>query len=144
MPRSSVSLGDLERSVMDVLWNGGSYTVREIHSVLSQERDLAYTTVMTVLDRLAKKGVADRERVGRSWRYTAAASHEELTAVAMRASFEELEPTDRRTALLHFLGEADEAAIAGRTAMVADDEQTHRPAATTTSGANSGRCGPGQ
>lgn len=138
MPRSSVSLGDLERSVMDVLWNGGSYTVREIHSVLSQERDLAYTTVMTVLDRLAKKGVADRERVGRSWRYTAAASHEELTAVAMRASFEELEPTDRRTALLHFLGEADEAEIADLHAVLAEVEQKHGPADTSNSGITGG------
>src|SRR5699024_12807452 len=120
MPRSSVSLGDLERSVMDVLWNGGSYTVREIHSVLSQERDLAYTTVMTGLDRLARKGVADRERVGRSWRYTAAASHAELSAVATRASAEALEPPDRRTALLHSVCGAAAAEVGGRQAVWAE------------------------
>src|SRR5699024_10712691 len=125
MPRSSVSLGDLERSVMDVLWNGGSYTVREIHSVLSQERDLAYTTVLTVLDRPAKKGVADRERVGRSWQYTAAASHEELTAVAMRESVEELAPIDRRTALLDFLGDGDDDEIADLHGALAEVERKH-------------------
>lgn len=123
---------------MDVLWHGGSHSVREIHAVLSQERDLAYTTVMTVLDRLAKKGVADRERVGRSWRYTAAASHEELTAVAMRASFEELEPTDRRAALLHFLGEADEAEIADLHAALAEVERKHEPDGISNTGATGG------
>ena len=58
-------LGDLERAIMDILWGTGeSLTVREVSAQLT-ERDLAHTTVMTVLDRLAKKGFARRERDGR-------------------------------------------------------------------------------
>ncbi|WP_442932325.1 BlaI/MecI/CopY family transcriptional regulator [Micromonospora sp. NBC_01699] len=75
-------LGDLERAVMDVLWDrttgstsGAGITVREVADALS-ERELAYTTVMTVLDRLAGKGMVEREREGRAWSYRPAASRE--------------------------------------------------------------------
>ena len=62
-------LGDLERAVMDVLWDrSGPATVREVVDGLDG-RDLAYTTVMTVLDRLAGKGMVERERAGRAWSY---------------------------------------------------------------------------
>ncbi|GAA1394076.1 hypothetical protein GCM10009599_17960 [Luteococcus peritonei] len=44
------------------------------------ERELAYTTVMTVLDRLAKKGLVDRERDGRAWLYTAGTSQARLVS----------------------------------------------------------------
>ena len=63
------SLGELERAVMEVLWDRGTpAAVRDVARALS-ERDLAYTTVMTVLDRLAKKGFVRRQRDGRAWRY---------------------------------------------------------------------------
>ncbi|GIJ77312.1 BlaI/MecI/CopY family transcriptional regulator [Micromonospora phaseoli] len=73
-------LGDLERAVMDVLWDtvpatSDGVTVREVADALAG-RELAYTTVMTVLDRLAGKGMVQREREGRAWRYRAAASRE--------------------------------------------------------------------
>ncbi|MEU1751419.1 BlaI/MecI/CopY family transcriptional regulator [Micromonospora matsumotoense] len=73
-------LGDLERAVMDVLWDvvpgtSDGVTVREVAEALDG-RELAYTTVMTVLDRLAGKGMVQREREGRAWRYRAAASRE--------------------------------------------------------------------
>ena len=66
-------LGELERAIMDVLWESDEpLTVRQVGAHLT-DRDLAHTTVMTVLDRLAKKGFARRERDGRAWRYCAAA-----------------------------------------------------------------------
>ncbi|AKU18406.1 BlaI/MecI/CopY family transcriptional regulator [Luteipulveratus mongoliensis] len=102
----SPGLGDLESAVMQVLWTSESpLSVREVHAALTG-RDLAYTTVMTVLDRLAKKGLADRERDGRAWRYTARASREELTAQVLRTTLGGLDPADRTAALLHFLGES--------------------------------------
>jgi len=80
-------LGDLERAVMDVLWDrspsaAGGLTVREVADVLA-ERELAYTTVMTVLDRLAGKGMVEREREGRAWNYRPAASREAYIAQLM-------------------------------------------------------------
>jgi predicted transcriptional regulator len=77
-------LGDLERAVMDVLWDRcadidgrvpDGVTVREVAEALT-DRGLAYTTVMTVLDRLAGKRMVERERDGRAWRYRPAASRE--------------------------------------------------------------------
>ncbi len=78
-------------------------TVREVHEVIGAQRDLAYTTLMTVLDRLAKKGLVHRVRDGRAWRYTAAASRDRLTADALRTTLAPLDATARRSALLHFL-----------------------------------------
>lgn len=80
-------LGDLERAVMDVLWDSvpatsAGITVREVADALDG-RELAYTTVMTVLDRLAGKGMVQREREGRAWRYRAAASREAHIAQLM-------------------------------------------------------------
>ncbi|MCT2281090.1 BlaI/MecI/CopY family transcriptional regulator [Micromonospora chalcea] len=80
-------LGDLERAVMDVLWDAapaasGGVTVREVADALDG-RELAYTTVMTVLDRLAGKGMVQREREGRAWRYRPAATREAHIAQLM-------------------------------------------------------------
>lgn len=76
-------LGELERAVMDVLWDRAApTTVREVAEAL-EERDLAYTTVMTVLDRLAGKDMVERERSGRAWSYRPAASREAFIAQLM-------------------------------------------------------------
>ena len=65
-----VSRGALEQQVMVLLWRADEpLTVAEVQELLARDRDLAYTTVMTVLDRLAKKGLARRERRGRAWCY---------------------------------------------------------------------------
>lgn len=76
-------LGELERAVMEVLWDRGTpATVREVAEAL-RDRDLAYTTVMTVLDRLAGKDMVERERAGRAWSYRPAASREAFIAQLM-------------------------------------------------------------
>jgi predicted transcriptional regulator len=90
-------LGELERAIMDVLWETDvSLTVREVSARLP-ERNLAHTTVMTVLDRLAKKGFAKRQRDGRAWRYCPAATREAYVAELMLTA---LDQTGDRTAAL--------------------------------------------
>ena len=112
MRRSSVTrLGDLERAVMEHLWThgdagGGSLTVREVYETVGTQRELAYTTVMTVLDRLAKKQLVTQERDGRAYRYSAVGTREELTALTMRETLGDLEAPDRKGAMLHFLDDA--------------------------------------
>lgn len=60
--------GRLEAAAMETLWDrGGWLTPREVHGVLRAERPLAYTTVMTVLGRLCKKGLLQRRRLGRGY-----------------------------------------------------------------------------
>jgi predicted transcriptional regulator len=96
-------LGDLERAVMDVLWDGAippaGVTVRDVAEAL-QDRDLAYTTVMTVLDRLTGKGMVKRERDGRAWRYRPTASREAYVAQLMLEALD-LSPS-RDAALVRF------------------------------------------
>lgn len=126
MPTTPASLGDLERAVMDVLWDHAEpQTVRQVHERLA-ERDLAYTTVLTVLDRLAKKGLTTRARDGRMWRYAAASTREELTASAMHESLRSLGGTDRAATMLHFLGEAAPGELDDLRAALAELERRHR------------------
>ena len=74
-------LGHLERQVMDVVWNGGPYTVRDVQARLP--RVVAYTTAMTTLDRLFKKGFVQRTRSGRAYVYTTTQTREQFeTAMA--------------------------------------------------------------
>lgn len=72
------ALGRLEREVMDVLWRSDRVNVREVQAQLP--RAVAYTTVMTTLDRLFKKGFLDRDREGRAFVYRAALTRQDLEA----------------------------------------------------------------
>ena len=93
-------LGDLERAVMDVLWQiDEGLTVRQVSGRLA-DRELAHTTVMTVLDRLAKKGFVRRARDGRAWRYRPAASREAYIAELMLSAL--AQTGDRSAALARF------------------------------------------
>ena len=93
-------LGDLERAIMEVLWQTDTaLTVRQVSNGLDQ-RELAHTTVMTVLDRLAKKGFARRERDGRAWRYRPAATREAYVTELMLTALDQT--GDRVAALARF------------------------------------------
>lgn len=70
------ALGPLERAVMNTIWRGGDLSVRAVQAQLSQPA--AYTTVMTTLDRLYKKGLVRRTRDGRAFLYAAAIERHEL------------------------------------------------------------------
>jgi len=122
-------LGDLERAVMDQLWDTGQpQTVRQVHEALSARRDLAYTTVMTVLQRLARKNLVVQIRDERAHQYAATRGRDELVAGLMVDALDQAaDSEDRRAALMHFVEQvgADEA-DALRDAL-ADLESRHRP-----------------
>jgi len=67
--RSILDLAPLELDCMNALWRFGEATVRDIHAALAATRPRAYTTIMTILDRLAQKGVVERQKAGRAWLY---------------------------------------------------------------------------
>lgn len=62
-------LGPLEQEVMDVVWGLGEATVRDVHDEIAGRRQIAYTTVMTTMTRLARKGLMDRDTSGIAHRY---------------------------------------------------------------------------
>jgi len=106
-------LGDLERAVMDHLWSTPHpQTVRQVHEALSEQRDLAYTTVMTVLQRLAKKNLVSQIRDDRAHRYVPVHGRDELVAGLMVDALHQASDTgSRHGALVHFVERvgADEA-----------------------------------
>ena len=69
--RSSLDglLGPLETDVMEVVWAHGDATVRAVHEALAARREIAYTTVMTTMSRLAAKGLLSRDASGLAHRY---------------------------------------------------------------------------
>ena len=67
--------GELE--ILQVLWDRGPSTVREVHDILSASRDFAYTTTLKLLQVMTGKGVAVREENGRTHLYRAAAAQED-------------------------------------------------------------------
>jgi BlaI family transcriptional regulator, penicillinase repressor len=92
-------LGDLERKVMDVLWSeiGSEQTVREVEERLP---GYAYTTLLTVVDRLQRKGFVRRVRDGRAFRYAPMSSREDYGAQLMREALGIA--TDRDAVLVRF------------------------------------------
>lgn len=131
--------GSLERVVLECLWasteaHPDGLTVREVHDAVGVERGLAYTTVMTVLDRMAKKELASREREGRAWRYRPAASREALTSEALHHTLGELSGGSRRSVLLHFLEESTPEDLEEFRAALAQVEARHPNAAPRPTG----------
>jgi predicted transcriptional regulator len=105
-PRRSRPFGDLEASVMDVLWDAGRpLLVRDVVDSLRPDRPLAYTTIMTVLDNLYRKDWLDRARDGRAWRYEPRLGREAYTAMLMREALSVSE--DRAGVLARFVNEID-------------------------------------
>src|SRR5271168_1279987 len=107
---SSRQLGPLEQRMLDALWARGSATVRELIEGGCEE--LAYTTLMTTLDRLFKKGLLTRSEEGRAFRYAPQFSREELHREAASNALRELLDASPASSLplsflVEILGERD-------------------------------------
>ena len=108
-------LGDLEADVMEAIWSCGRATVHDVHERLTAaNRELAYTTVMTVMSRLADKGLLKKRKEGAAYMYVPAASKEEFTRRTVGKVVSELLDDFTAPAMSHFVdfvGEQDDAAI---------------------------------
>jgi len=98
--------GELEGDIMRVVWASSEpLAIQQITDALNEERPLAYTTVMTVTERLRTKGWLERAKKGRSYRYSAVRSADDYTAELMEQALES--SVDRGNALLRFAGRLD-------------------------------------
>jgi len=98
--------GDLEAVIMHRVWEYGKpVTVRELFDDLSAERTIAYTTVMSTMDNLHRKGWLGRVKEGKAYRYTATASREEYSARLMREALDAGGNTE--AVLSHFVAQID-------------------------------------
>jgi predicted transcriptional regulator len=105
-------LGDLETAVMDIAWVLPTVTAREVCDRLTGRRARAYTTIMTTVDRLHRKGLLSREKDGQAWRYRPA-----LT----KAAFERALADRLATEILVLHGEAGLSAFVDAAARVDAD-----------------------
>jgi predicted transcriptional regulator len=78
----------LEMMCMNALWEIGEGNVEDVRKVVSVNRPLAYTTVLTLLDRLARRGAVSRRKEGRGFRYQATVERNKLRRMALRQFLE--------------------------------------------------------
>jgi len=77
-------LGPLETEIMQIIWQDERSTVKKVHRKLSAHRDIAYTTVMTTMSRLAEKGVLTRHREGLAYVYTPAITEDDFVTMVVQ------------------------------------------------------------
>ena len=116
MESATDALGPLEQRVMARLWEGGPQAVGEVMEALngSAERQLAYTTVMTILVRLNEKGLVSRQKEGRHYRYAAAVDESSLEAQVGRRKLSRLIDRYGAASVAGFAAELGEEDLASR------------------------------
>jgi predicted transcriptional regulator len=107
-PKVEKYLGSLEVSIMELLWDRGEASVRDVVEALRSERDLAYTTVMTVITRLTDKGLLERSVEGRVHRYRPAASRQAFLSGISRRVIDDLIEDFGDVAMAQFIEVLDE------------------------------------
>lgn len=101
----------LELACLKALWSMEEGNVRAVQQALADSRPLAYTTIMTVLDRLVRKGRLTRRKVGRSFVYSPAATRDNLRKVAVRELLDGFFDGSEEQLLLFLRGTEAKAAV---------------------------------
>jgi predicted transcriptional regulator len=135
-----LDLAPLELDCMNTLWPMGEGTVREIRDALASRRPRAYTTIMTIMDRLARKGVVERRKTGRAYTYRPNLSAETARAQALSQVIESFFGGSKESLMAHLDGaqpkaRALAAAIAGGAANPSLSATSSAPAAGASSAA---------
>jgi predicted transcriptional regulator len=101
-------LGPLETDVMETVWELGETTVRDVHAQLAQRRDLAYTTIMTTMTRLAAKGLLDRDTTGLAHRYRPTVSRDQYAQSTVASVVDWLVDSFPEPAMSYFVDVIDD------------------------------------
>ena len=100
-------LGELEAAIMQLIWQRGEATVREVWQALQPHRPLKYTTVMTVMGRLVPKGVLAVRKQGKAYYYRPTATPDEFVAQRAQRAVRDVIASFGDVALAQFLRELD-------------------------------------
>ena len=107
MPKHKYNFGDLEQAIMNVIWRRDAVTVRDVVDEL-QHRPVAYTTVMTVMNRLAKHRVLKRQPNGNgAFRYQSRLTRQAFAAEATRVAIDDLVHRYGAVAMAQFINRLD-------------------------------------
>ncbi len=102
-------LGELEATVMQVIWRRGDVTVHDVLGELAPARPLAYTTVMTIMSRLREKGILTARRQGKAYVYHATGTPSQFVAQRAQQAVQDVLHNFGDVALAQFLRELDHA-----------------------------------
>lgn len=111
--------GDLQRDIMRVLWSVESASVEEVRQGLPRSKRGAYTTVQTVLNRLAERGLVKRNERARAIRYSAQFSEADYLARSLRQTLDEASPLARQTALANLVDDLEPSELEAARAVIA-------------------------
>lgn len=99
-------LGELENQVMEIVWQSSApLSVAQVLKIINQERPIAYTTVQTIMARLAEKGILTRQLKNMSYLYKPAVSRENFIARSVHSIFAATVSSLGQEAVLHFAKE---------------------------------------
>ena len=101
-------MGPREAEIMEIVWARDSITAAEIHEVLQSRGRIAYTTVMTIMGRLAGKGLLRRILVGNTYHYSAAQTKKEVVRAVVESVLDSLLREFAEPAFTYFLGRLKE------------------------------------
>ena len=130
MDRQSLdSLGQLQRAVMEVVWRLGQASVHDVLQQLGRRKKLAYTTVLTVMQKLEKAGWLEHHNEGKSYIYTPARSREEAGAGSVRGFLKRVFEGDAVAMFQHLIRESDlsDAELRELRAMIDEKRKERRP-----------------
>jgi predicted transcriptional regulator len=99
-----IGIGPLESDILAIIWERGRATVRDVYETLRGQRQIAYTTVMTVMNTLVKKELLTQDRTATAYVYVPAIPGDEVATVVLDSVVERLFRGWANVALAHLLG----------------------------------------
>ena len=100
--------GELEAEIMEIMWDREEATVKDVYEVLRSDREIAYTTVMTVVGRLSDKGILNKRHSTNKFIYCPACSRDEILERVSKEVIDGLMDVGRAPVLSHLTGMMDE------------------------------------
>lgn len=99
--------GELQLAIMRVMWRLGEASVEDVSRALPRSQRGAYTTIQTVLNRLADRGLLDRARNGKAIRYTPKVNEADYLSRSLQDTLKQASPEARQAALSRLVGELE-------------------------------------
>lgn len=96
-------LGTLEKDIMEVLWKRGEASVKDILDTLPGDRNISYSTVITVTNRMTKKGLLKKRKMGKAYFYEALYDKEEFYEIVSKKVVEGVSEFSLKSAIVHFV-----------------------------------------
>jgi predicted transcriptional regulator len=97
-------IGSLEADILAIVWEYDRTTVRDVYETLRERRQIAYTTVMTVMNNLVKKGLLAQDRTNIAYAYTPAIPGREVAHIVLDSVVDRLLRGQSNIAVSHLLG----------------------------------------